>query len=55
MMQKEVYLFERIDSNVHREAIKFLKCIVFLRPTSENVQVRYKIIEFVYFLILALV
>lgn len=38
MMQKEVYLFERIDSNVHREAIKFLKCIVFLRPTSENVQ-----------------
>jgi hypothetical protein len=32
-MQKEVYLFERIDSTVVREPIKYLKCIVFLRPT----------------------
>lgn len=38
MMQKEVYLFERIDSGTIREPIKFLKCIVFLRPTPENVQ-----------------
>ncbi|CAI4228232.1 unnamed protein product [Auanema sp. JU1783] len=38
MMQKEVYLFERIDSPVPREAIKHLKCIVFLRPTSDNIQ-----------------
>nr|CDP94323.1 BMA-VPS-45, isoform b [Brugia malayi] len=33
MMQKEVYLFERIDSI----PIKYLKCITFLRPTTENI------------------
>jgi vacuolar protein sorting-associated protein 45 len=37
MMQKEVYLFERIDTGAHREPIKYLKCITFLRPTPENV------------------
>ncbi|VDN19643.1 unnamed protein product [Cylicostephanus goldi] len=38
MMQKEVYLFERLDSPVPREAIKHLKCLVFVRPTPDNVQ-----------------
>ena len=38
MMQKEVYLFERLDSGTIREPIKFLKCIAFIRPTPENVQ-----------------
>ncbi|MFH4977828.1 hypothetical protein AB6A40_004537 [Gnathostoma spinigerum] len=38
VMQKEVYLFERIDSGVVREPIKHLKCIVFIRPTKENIQ-----------------
>uniref|UniRef100_A0A0N5AKF2 Vacuolar protein sorting-associated protein 45 n=1 Tax=Syphacia muris TaxID=451379 RepID=A0A0N5AKF2_9BILA len=38
MMQKEVYLFERIDSGVPRESLKHLKCITFLRPTPENIQ-----------------
>ncbi|KAH7695567.1 vacuolar protein sorting-associated protein 45 [Aphelenchoides avenae] len=38
MMQKEVYLFERIDAGAHRDPIKFLKCVAFLRPTPENVQ-----------------
>jgi vacuolar protein sorting-associated protein 45 len=38
MMQKEVYLFERIDSGATREPIHFLKCVVFVRPTPENVQ-----------------
>ncbi|VDN00717.1 unnamed protein product [Thelazia callipaeda] len=35
MMQKEVYLFERLDSGGLRESIKHLKCIAFLRPTPE--------------------
>ncbi|CAD5229030.1 unnamed protein product [Bursaphelenchus okinawaensis] len=38
MMQKEVYLFERIDANSMREPIRYLKCIVFVRPTPENIQ-----------------
>ncbi|KAL3119793.1 hypothetical protein niasHT_010084 [Heterodera trifolii] len=38
MMQKEIYLFERLDSVIIREPIKFLKCVVFVRPTPENVQ-----------------
>ncbi|VDM60135.1 unnamed protein product [Angiostrongylus costaricensis] len=38
MMQKEVYLFERLDSPVPRESIKYLKCLVFVRPTPDNVQ-----------------
>ncbi|XP_063803245.1 vacuolar protein sorting-associated protein 45 [Pseudophryne corroboree] len=36
ILQKEVYLFERIDS-AHRESMKHLKAICFLRPTKENV------------------
>lgn len=37
ILQKEVYLFERIDSN-SRETMKHLKCICFLRPTRDNVE-----------------
>ncbi|GAB1606588.1 vacuolar protein sorting-associated protein 45-like [Argonauta hians] len=37
ILQKEVYLFERIDAT-SRETMKHLKCICFLRPTKENVQ-----------------
>ncbi|KAJ9600038.1 hypothetical protein L9F63_009655 [Diploptera punctata] len=37
ILQKEVYLFERIDSGGQRETMKHLKCITFLRPTKENV------------------
>ncbi|XP_066124164.1 vacuolar protein sorting-associated protein 45 isoform X2 [Saccopteryx bilineata] len=36
ILQKEVYLFERIDSP-NREIMKHLKAICFLRPTKENV------------------
>ncbi|XP_036297763.1 vacuolar protein sorting-associated protein 45 isoform X3 [Pipistrellus kuhlii] len=36
ILQKEVYLFERIDSP-NRETMKHLKAICFLRPTKENV------------------
>uniref|UniRef100_A0A6I8NEC7 Vacuolar protein sorting 45 homolog n=1 Tax=Ornithorhynchus anatinus TaxID=9258 RepID=A0A6I8NEC7_ORNAN len=36
ILQKEVYLFERLDSP-NREAMKYLKAICFLRPTQENV------------------
>ncbi|XP_076242830.1 vacuolar protein sorting 45 isoform X2 [Calliopsis andreniformis] len=38
MFMKEVYLFERIDANVRNEGLKYLKCIVFVRPTKENVE-----------------
>ncbi|XP_061123214.1 vacuolar protein sorting-associated protein 45 isoform X1 [Syngnathus typhle] len=37
ILQKEVYLFERIDSQ-GRESMKHLKAICFLRPSKENVQ-----------------
>ncbi|KAL4227995.1 vacuolar protein sorting-associated protein 45 [Mactra antiquata] len=36
ILQKEVFLFERIDS-AGRETMKHLKCICFIRPTKENV------------------
>ena len=35
--QKEVYLFESIDS-MHRDDMKHLKVIAFLRPTERNIQ-----------------
>lgn len=34
-LQKEVYLFERID-NTKREPLLHLRCVAFLRPTHEN-------------------
>ncbi|CAH3038527.1 unnamed protein product [Pocillopora meandrina] len=37
VLQKEVYLFERIDTS-GRETMKHLKAICFLRPTKENVE-----------------
>ncbi|XP_077298329.1 vacuolar protein sorting 45 [Arctopsyche grandis] len=37
ILQKEVYLFERIDSANQGDGLKHLKCIVFLRPTSQNI------------------
>lgn len=37
ILQKEVYLFERIDSQ-NRDTMKHLKAICFLRPTKDNVE-----------------
>lgn len=37
ILQKEVYLFERIDSHAKWDNMKHMKCIVFIRPTSENI------------------
>lgn len=37
ILQKEVYLFQRLDSGGISEPMKHLKCIAFLRPTRENV------------------
>ncbi|XP_023288779.1 vacuolar protein sorting-associated protein 45 isoform X2 [Orussus abietinus] len=37
ILTKEVYLFERIDRPVHSGSLRHLKCIVFVRPTKENV------------------
>uniref|UniRef100_A0A914Y5P9 Vacuolar protein sorting-associated protein 45 n=1 Tax=Panagrolaimus superbus TaxID=310955 RepID=A0A914Y5P9_9BILA len=39
MMAREVYLFERLDTGAEREPLKFLKCLVFVRPTLENIQI----------------
>ena len=41
ILQKEVFLFERIDVG-SRETMKHLKCICFLRPTRENVELLTK-------------
>ncbi|CAK9796073.1 Vacuolar protein sorting-associated protein 45 [Anthophora plagiata] len=38
IFMKEVYLFEKIDANVRNEGLKHLKCIVFIRPTKENIE-----------------
>lgn len=37
ILQKEVYLFERLDAKSSDEPMKHLKCIVFVRPTKDNV------------------
>ncbi|CAH0595263.1 unnamed protein product [Chrysodeixis includens] len=37
ILQKEVYLFERIDSHSKWDNMKHMKCIVFIRPTPENI------------------
>ncbi|XP_043277954.1 vacuolar protein sorting-associated protein 45 [Venturia canescens] len=37
ILMKEVYLFEKIDAAVRGEGSRHLKCIVFIRPTKENV------------------
>ncbi|XP_063231660.1 vacuolar protein sorting-associated protein 45 isoform X2 [Bacillus rossius redtenbacheri] len=37
ILQKEVYLFERIDSGGQQEPMRHLKCITFIRPTKENI------------------
>jgi vacuolar protein sorting-associated protein 45 len=38
ILQKEVYLFEQIEKINLGPAMKHMKCIVFLRPTKENVE-----------------
>lgn len=40
IQQKEVFLLERIDSANHSnsEGLRYLKCLVFLRPTQENIE-----------------
>ncbi|XP_071965752.1 vacuolar protein sorting-associated protein 45-like [Antedon mediterranea] len=37
ILQKEVYLFELLNTN-SREAMRHLRCIVFIRPTKENIE-----------------
>ncbi|XP_041465659.1 vacuolar protein sorting-associated protein 45-like [Lytechinus variegatus] len=37
ILQKEVYLFERLDS-ANREIMKHLRCICFIRPKRENIE-----------------
>lgn len=36
ILMKEVYLFERIDVQQRSEGLKHMKCIVFIRPTEDN-------------------
>uniref|UniRef100_A0A915JBC1 Vacuolar protein sorting-associated protein 45 n=1 Tax=Romanomermis culicivorax TaxID=13658 RepID=A0A915JBC1_ROMCU len=43
IMLKEIYLFERIDNEqAKREPICYLKCVAFLRPTPENLELLEK-------------
>ncbi|XP_014487938.1 PREDICTED: vacuolar protein sorting-associated protein 45-like, partial [Dinoponera quadriceps] len=42
ILMKEVYLFERIDTAVHNDTLKHLTCLVFIRPTKENVDLLCK-------------
>jgi len=37
IMQKEVFLCDRLDNIKNREPLRHLKCLTFLRPTAENV------------------
>ncbi|XP_074596287.1 vacuolar protein sorting 45 [Brevipalpus obovatus] len=37
MLEKEVYLFERIDRLSSCDPMRYLKCIVFIRPIRENI------------------
>nr|CAG4649208.1 EOG090X03QA [Scapholeberis mucronata]SVE93528.1 EOG090X03QA [Scapholeberis mucronata] len=38
ILQKEVYLFEQIDKSANGPVMKHLKCVAFLRPSQENIQ-----------------
>lgn len=42
MLAKEVYLFERMDRRTSNEPMKYLRCIVFVRPTEENIELLQK-------------
>lgn len=37
ILQREVFLFERLDM-MNREIMRHMKCIVFVRPTKENIE-----------------
>lgn len=36
-MKQEVYMFERLDQTSSGENMSYLKCLVFVRPTRENI------------------
>ena len=38
ILQKEVYLFEQIDKSGQGPTMKHMKCVVFLRPSQDNIQ-----------------
>ena len=38
ILQKEVYLFEQIDKLGSGPNMKHMKCVVFLRPSQDNIQ-----------------
>jgi vacuolar protein sorting-associated protein 45 len=42
MLSREVYLFERMDRRTSNDPMKYLKCIVFVRPTEENIELLQK-------------
>lgn len=37
VMQKEVYIFDRIENRAASDNMKNLKCVVFVRPTAQNI------------------
>lgn len=42
MLAKEVYLFERMDRRTSTDPLKYLKCVVFVRPSEENIEMLQK-------------
>lgn len=38
VMRQEVYMFERVDQASTGENMSYLKCLVFIRPTRENIE-----------------
>ncbi|GAB6032401.1 vacuolar protein sorting-associated protein 45 [Chamberlinius hualienensis] len=42
MLLKEVYLFERLDVDNFKDAMRHLKCVAFVRPTKDNVHLLLK-------------
>ena len=37
VMKQEVYMFEQVEQMSSGENMSYLKCIVFVRPTPENI------------------
>lgn len=38
VMRQEVYMFERLDQTSTGENMAYLKCLVYVRPTRENIE-----------------
>lgn len=37
VMKQEIYMFEQVEQMSSGENMSYLKCVVFLRPTADNI------------------